>query len=391
VLYDFLIANRTELIDRCKAKALLRPGPFDTKSEPLHGIPRFIDQLIETLRIEAVADTGGSERLSGPSGASRPMRSDLGEAAGLHGRELFSHGFTIDQVVHDYGDLCQAVTELASEHAEPIAVAEFHTLNRCLDNAIADAVKEYAYGRKLMVDDETFAMNERHGSFVHELRNHLGSAKLAFALVRNGQVAPSGATSDVLERALAALSDLVERAISETRTGIAGPVRNKLVSLADFIGDTYRAASLEALAQGRLLVASEVDPTLAIDVDPVLLSSALINLINNAIKFTFHGTTVRLDAYATAERILISVTDQCGGIDVHTQATMFQPFVQGSANRTGLGLGLPISRKYVEACQGTLTCRNVPGEGCVFTIDLPRHRLPVATAPALASRRGRKS
>src|SRR6185369_17888624 len=201
MLYDFLIANRAELIDRCKAKALLRPGPFETKSEPLHGIPRFIDQLIATLRIE-IGDTGGSERLSGTSGASRPMRSDLGEAAGLHGRELLSHGFTIDQVVHDYGDLCQAVTELASEHAEPIAVAEFHTLNRCLDNAIADAVKEYAYGRKLLVDDETYAMNERHGSFVHELRNHLGSAKLAFALVRNGQVAPTGATSDVVVRAL---------------------------------------------------------------------------------------------------------------------------------------------------------------------------------------------
>jgi len=56
--------------------------------------------------------------------------------------QLLQHGFTVDQVVHDYGDLCQAITKLAVDRGAAIQVEEFRTLNRCLDNAIADAVTE---------------------------------------------------------------------------------------------------------------------------------------------------------------------------------------------------------------------------------------------------------
>ena len=53
-------------------------------------------------------------------------------------------GFNISQVVHDYGDICQAITEVAVEQNVPITTEEFHTLNRCLDTAIAEAVTEHA-------------------------------------------------------------------------------------------------------------------------------------------------------------------------------------------------------------------------------------------------------
>jgi len=169
------------------------------------------------------------------------------------------------------------------------------------------------------------------------------------------------------------MAALVERSIIEARTNAANLVESNLISLSEFIADTYGAASLQAEARGCRLIVAEVDPTLAVDVDTVLLSGALMNLLGNALKFTYHGTTVCLDAYATADRILISVSDHCGGIPAQAVDTMFLPFVQGGADRSGLGLGLSISRKYTEACHGTLTCRNMPGEGCVFTIDLPRH------------------
>jgi signal transduction histidine kinase len=55
---------------------------------------------------------------------------------------------------------------------------------------------------------------------------------------------------------------------------------------------------------------------------------------------------------------------------------MFLPFKQGGSDKTGLGLGLSISRRTVEANDGTLSVRDRPGSGCVFTIDLPRHELP---------------
>ena len=58
---------------------------------------------------------------------------------------------------------------------------------------------------------------------------------------------------------------------------------------------------------------------------------------------------------------------------------MFLPFVQGGLDRSGLGLGLSIAKRSVEANQGTLEVRDVPNSGCVFTLKLPRHAIPAAT------------
>ena len=68
---------------------------------------------------------------------------EIGDSAKKHGHDLLKQGFTIDQVVHDYGDVCQSITDLAVELGAPISTDDFRTLNRCLDNAIAGAVTEF--------------------------------------------------------------------------------------------------------------------------------------------------------------------------------------------------------------------------------------------------------
>ncbi len=141
-MHEFLVANRAELIRR-RAKVARRPAPEARGKELEFGIAFFLDQLIETLQAEKAVDPARVCVVSGSSGGVASSLSEMGDAATKHGRELASHGFTIDQVVHDYGDLCQAITELAFENDAPIATKEFHTLNRCLDNAIADAVTEF--------------------------------------------------------------------------------------------------------------------------------------------------------------------------------------------------------------------------------------------------------
>jgi signal transduction histidine kinase len=98
-------------------------------------------------------------------------------------------------------------------------------------------------------------------------------------------------------------------------------------------------------------------------------------LLQNAFKFTHRHTEVTLNAYAIADRILIEVEDNCGGLPSGIAEKMFQPFMQGGEDKTGLGLGLSISRQSVEANEGILSVRDIPGQGCVFTIDLPRHSL----------------
>ena len=85
-----------------------------------------------------------------------------------------------------------------------------------------------------------------------------------------------------------------------------------------------------------------------------------------------------LSVVAAGDRILIEVEDECGGLPSGDVERIFLPYTQSGANKTGLGLGLPFSRRSVEASNGTLTARDIPGSGCVFTIDLPRQSLTKA-------------
>ena len=80
MLYEFLSVNRTDLIDRCMAKVLLRPARQRTGSVMLHGIPEFLDQLIKTLKIEQSERPMQSRQVSGPEGGANPAQSELSEA-----------------------------------------------------------------------------------------------------------------------------------------------------------------------------------------------------------------------------------------------------------------------------------------------------------------------
>jgi signal transduction histidine kinase len=103
-----------------------------------------------------------------------------------------------------------------------------------------------------------------------------------------------------------------------------------------------------------------------------MIASAVSNLLQNAFKFSRPDGTVTLSARAADDRILIDVEDECGGLPDGKAEELFRPFEQKGSNRTGLGLGLSISRRAVEANDGNITVRNMPGKGCIFTIDLPR-------------------
>jgi signal transduction histidine kinase len=377
MLHEFLTDNRADLIERCRLKVAQRSASRVRPAELTHGIPLFLDQLIKTLQVEQTAEPMKSRRVSGPAGGGSPVSSELGTTAALHGRELLQQGFTVDQVVHDYGDLCQAITDLAFERNAPIAIDEFRTLNRCLDNGIAEAVTEYAYQRNsAMTNTGAQALHERLGFLAHELRNLLHTATLAFTAIKAGSVGVTGSTGAVLERSLIGLRTLVDRSLADVRVAAGIPPRHELISLAEFVGQIGISALLEARARECKFTVSHVDERLAVDVDRDILLSALGNLLQNAFKFTEHGSEVSLHAYAIADRILIDVEDHCGGLPAGSVERMFLPFTQDSEDRSGLGLGLAICRRSVEANNGVLRVRDVPGTGCVFTIELLRHALP---------------
>lgn len=376
MLHEFLTANRAELIERCRLKVAKRLAPKAATAELLHGIPSFLDQLIKTLQVEQTSQPMLSRKVSGPSGGG-PVVSEISVTASLHGRELSQQGFTVDQVVHDYGDLCQAITELAFERGASIETDEFRTLNRCLDNGIADAVTEYAFQRGSLAEEKSVkSLNERLGFLAHELRNQLHTATLAVTAIKAGHVGLAGATGAVLDRSLIAMRSLIDQSLADVRVAAGVPPRHQLISLADFVADVKIAASFEASARECSFTVSDVDTGLALDVDREMLSAAVGNLLQNAFKFTQPHTEVSLNAYAAAGRIRIDVEDHCGGLPAGFAKDLYLPFSQRGNDRSGLGLGLAICQRSVEANNGILAVRDVPMTGCVFTIDLPRHLLP---------------
>jgi hypothetical protein len=182
-LHDFIDKNRDELIGRCRAKVAKRSAPPPTEAEINHGVPLFLDQLCEELR-------------HGPS-----KTHEISKSAMEHGHDLLLQKFTISQVVHDYGDVCQSVTDLAVELAAPISTDDFRTLNRCLDDAIAGAVTEFARHQDLTRDGES-----------QKLENLTNAAITAFEVLRTGNVGVGGSTGAVVHRNLMAIrAALVDR------------------------------------------------------------------------------------------------------------------------------------------------------------------------------------
>jgi signal transduction histidine kinase len=376
MLHEFLSTHRDTLIDSCRAKVAQRSSPETTEAELQHGIPLFLDQLIKTLRFEQGSSPEHGIQVSGPQGGGAAA-SEIGNSAMRHGRELMQHGFTVEQVVHDYGDLCQAITELAGDLSAPIDVDEFRTLNRCLDNGIADAVTAFTLQRETVIADRGVqALNERLGRLAHELRNQLNTAMLAVRAIRTGNVGVSGATGAVLDRSLIGLRNLIDRSLADVRATAGLPARQHLESLADLVAEVQVSASLEARAYRCKFTVATVDPQLALDVDRDMLLSAVGNLLQNAFKFTKPETEVTLSAFEQADRVRIEVRDHCGGLPPGNAAKLFEPFTQNGTNRTGVGLGLSICRRSVEANNGSLRVHDLPGSGCIFSIDLPLRRLP---------------
>lgn len=376
MLHAFLSNHRQPLINRCLLKVAQRASPESNQTASQYGVPIFLDQLIHTLKVEKTEKPLSSRSISGPAGGPS-INSELGQAAKKHGRELSDRGCTIEQVVHDYGDVCQAITDLAFELNEPISVDEFRILNRCLDNAIADAVTEFSHQRRLIRDDrEQQNLNHQLGLVVHELRVHLNAAAYAISVLKSGRVGFSGATAAVLDRSLAGMRTVVDRSVAGIRLAASLPPNHELFSLEHFIFDVKESASFEALSSQSDFSVSMVDAGLAVEADRDLLFSAVTNLLQNAFKFTARGTKVWLNAYAQDDRVLIDVQDHCGGLGAVNKEDFFVPFKNIGSKQHGLGLGLSVSRQSVEANRGTLSVRDIPGSGCVFTISLPRHSMP---------------
>lgn len=361
MLQELITTHRDAIIRRARTRAM--PGQAThSESELESGVADFLTQLSEFLQANATATSVSTDAIA--AGAAR------------HGRNLRALGFTVSQVVHEYGGICRAIAEVGLEQQSPISTEEFCTLSRCLDTAIAEAVTAHGRtGGRLQSVLEV----ERIGQLTNDIRSMLDTALLAFGILKRGAVAVNGSTGQVLGRTLMGLHDLVDSTMSDVRMA-GNRQRRERVAVTSLLNDLTVAAGLHAEYLGLHFAIEPIDATWTIDADPQLLASAVTNLLNNAFKYTRAGGSVTLRARSEDGRLLIEVEDQCGGIP----ASEGDPLHRGRerADADSGGLGLSIARDAVHAHGGDIYIRNMPGAGCAFVIEVPLAADAVIVPPA---------
>jgi signal transduction histidine kinase len=354
LLNEFVAEHYSEIVQKCRARSAARIAPRSpTQLDVADGVPEFLDYLVAILG--SPLDTANFTR-----------------AATTHGNTLLRRGFSVGQVVHDYGDVCQTVTAMAIERAVAITTEEFRILNSCLDDAIADAVS--AFGRQHTINAvaiEAELATADLGYLAHELRNLIATSTLAVEALRSGKVGVLGSTGAVLERSLQAMSTLVDRSLSAVRLD-TGVITRQPIVVAHLIREVQVSASLEARERKLELAIELDDETVIVEGDHQILASIVSNLVHNAFKFTRPRSCVAVRTRTTATRVRIEVEDECGGLPAGASDHMFEPFKQEATDRLGLGLGLAICQRGIDAMGGTIHVEDLPAQGCIFSVELPR-------------------
>jgi signal transduction histidine kinase len=351
VLHDFLEKHKKEILLLSEQKTLILAGLLGGSEQLKLGLPLFYEQLIKVLE----------KKLS-----SNPPE-ELLIAAAEHGKEFLRLGYTLSHVVHAYGAMCQAITELATIKNANISPYEFNILNGCLDVAIAAAVSEFQF-RSVEASE---AREVQHlGFLAHELRNSLSSATLAQDMIKAGLVGTSGSTAAVLEANLSRMRHLIDRSLSEVRMRAEVDIFVVKFHLSILIDQILITAKLDADKKKQSLHC-DVDLGIEIENDRQFLLSAIGNLVQNAIKYSKVGAKIWLRGKTSGDRVLIVIEDECGGLDPDKIDTLFEPYEQANKDRSGLGLGLAVTQRAVDLCQGKITVHNKPGYGCAMTIDIP--------------------
>jgi signal transduction histidine kinase len=380
LLHEFLRANETAILAACETKSAELGGLTPSGGEMKTGLPIFFKQLLTVLEHtpaepdESAVDQPAMARAASASdepaiarAAGRPFEAEVARTAGTHGSELQKRGYTLSHVVHAYGSMCQAITELAIERKEPIAPIEFKKLNRCLDVAIAGAVTTFQ-ARHISVDSSREV--QHLGFLAHELRNALTTVNVSLRLIKNGVVGFGGSTGQVLDRSLKHIEELIDRSLTEVRLRVDPKVHAEPSFLLQLVDQIAVTAEQEAQAKNQKLEI-RIDPSLVIEADPYLLYSALSNIVQNAIKYTHAGGLIQVRGSLAGDQAIIEVEDQCGGLRSATPSDLFKAFEQHSEDRDGIGLGLTIAHRAITLNHGRIDVENFPGRGCIFRIKLP--------------------
>jgi signal transduction histidine kinase len=328
-----------------------------TPTELRDSMPEYLTRLAEGLQRADTAQAGGT--------------SSWRNVAREHAETRVRLGFDIDQLVQEFIVLREVIFEILQQEGVLVDVEQAASVAELVEGAIAAAVKSYVESR----DFELRRQSAEHIGFVtHELRNPLTTAMLGATQLRRTLElsAEQERMFDIVERNQRRLADLIDSVLIIERDTHALRPKPERVALARVIDDTVTAAKVTAEAKG-LHLEVHFDPELVVEVDPKLTTSAIENVVLNAVKYTDDGD-VHIDVENHAGEVVVHVRDSCAGLSGEELRTIFEPFRRGHHGKTGSGLGLAIARRAIESQGGTIHAESEHGRGCHFWLTLPKPR-----------------
>jgi len=350
-LKKLLTDHRKEILTISEQKIRALAGGLGTSRKLQRGPPLFHTQLIKFLNKKYDVTPPTAMRLD----------------AAASGKECLRLGYSLSHVVHSYGAVCQAITEVATRDNWRFTPNEFNALNKCLDVAISCAVSEYHFQSNQEIEVREV---KNLGFLAHELRNALSSATIAHEMLKAGLVGIGGSTSGVLEENLARMRNLIDRSLSEVRMRSDAELQIDKFSLVGLLDQVLITARFDAAKKNQTLLA-ELKQKIQLVGDRQILISAVANLIQNAIKYSPPSAKIWVRAKSSGKKAFIEVEDECGGINPKKIDSLFEPYTQERSDRSGLGLGLTIVHRAVALSQGKISVQNNPGKGCTFVIEIP--------------------
>ncbi len=344
-LSDFIAANRDAIVTGARSRVSMRGAPRPTHEELDRGIPLFVDQLADAVRT-----TDGSHAAM-DAGAIR------------HGAELLRAGFTVAQVVQDYGDVCQAITQLAVEQDSQIGAGDFQRLNKCLDNAIAEAVSEYTRLRDHARGEST----ERLEEIAHGFRNHVAAAMLTHSVLREGRVGLGGSTATLLDRSLRDLESLTTQFLVEVRLR-SGVLQRERINLRALLEELEAQAATRATARGQHLTVTLVPGSIEMDSDLLLLAGVLRGLLGNGIESTPKGGNVSLRTRIETGDVIFEMEDHRGRLPPGDPERVLARWLAPDSLHHRGPVELELIGRSVRMLGGELSLANAGAKGCLMTL-----------------------
>jgi len=350
-LHEFMTTCRTEILRACQTEL----GESGRDPELTSYVEQFFDEMLRAVR----RDSGIRESWS-------PLP-ESSETAARFGADRQRAGVPVTKVPTLFAAISQSVGRIGEKYELTISAEEYKMLNRCLDAGLATSIETFWRGDK---ERENQRITESFGFMMHELRNALGNSNMAFKLLRAGDLKVSGHTGEVLKRNLARMEALIAQCIGRVQLEVGALPELSRVRVAAVL----RNLEASALPDRGISIQLVLDEQLCIAADEMLLSSAIGNLLHNAIKFSAPDSVVRLSVHESEGVVRIEVADRCGGLKHDAPEALFEPYVterQTDQGEKGIGLGLTITKRSIDAMRGKLGVIDQPGWGCVFYADFP--------------------